>query len=453
MILSEQEKVDLSLIIPCYNEAPHLEESMIALLEVLDQTRFEYEIVFVDDCSQDSTRDIIKMICARQSRCRYIFQENNLGRGGAFKTGFAATEGRIVGFLDIDLEIRALYIPSLISKIELHGFDVVTGYRHYLISQTGHIFRDVLSRSYRLLCKLMLGFGVKDSETGCKFFKRETAISVVLGSESNGWFWDTEVMARASLQNLKIYEMPVLFLRRTDKKTTVRLVPDTWRYLVELFKFRAKIGLSLLNKSPVYWTANGYDLAMKVLYGKQYLNTYVEVSKLIPDGTTVVDICGGSAKLYEVFLKKRSCEYIGLDINPNMVISGQNRGINVKLFDILLEEIPPADYVVMCSSFYQFYRRKEEILTKSMSAARKAVIISESVVHLFPDNNKLFGKPLKWLNNHGFGECEYRFNLDQFRSFAEEHGASSFLYQDGQRNAIAVFKKSQDESVHSKSSQ
>ncbi|MBI3658442.1 MAG: glycosyltransferase [Acidobacteria bacterium] len=67
--------MDLSLVVPCYNEAPHLKASALAVMEVLDQTRYNYEIVFVDDCSQDNTRAVIIELCSHSKRCRYIFHE------------------------------------------------------------------------------------------------------------------------------------------------------------------------------------------------------------------------------------------------------------------------------------------------------------------------------------------------------------------------------------------
>src|SRR5579862_4184650 len=243
--------MDLSVVIPCYNEAPHLRASVAALAETLDGTRYDYEIVFVDDCSQDDTRALLIDICREYPRCRYIFHEHNRGRGGAFKTGFAASNGRVTGFLDIDLEVGAHYIPPLVNLIEHHGIDVATGYRHYLMRQTLGLHRVALSWVYRLMLNvLVVGWAIKDSETGCKFFRRESATGIVLGSESDGWFWDTEVIARAVLADLRICEMPVLFLRRWEKQSTVRLFHDIIDYLRELHRFRARVGLSLSNKSP-----------------------------------------------------------------------------------------------------------------------------------------------------------------------------------------------------------
>ena len=67
--------MDISLVIPCYNEAPHLRQSVRALCEILDATTYDYEIFVVDDVSRDETRAVIEEICASTPRCRYIFHQ------------------------------------------------------------------------------------------------------------------------------------------------------------------------------------------------------------------------------------------------------------------------------------------------------------------------------------------------------------------------------------------
>jgi glycosyltransferase involved in cell wall biosynthesis len=429
---------DLSLVIPCYNEAPHLRASVTAICEVLDQTRYDYELVFVDDGSQDDTRACIEDLCRDAPRFRFVFHERNRGRGAAFKTGFAASTGRVTGFLDIDLEVHALYIPALVNLIERHGYDVVTGYRHYLLRQTRALHREVLSRAYRALCRVLLDCGVRDSETGCKFFRRATAAGVVLGSEADGWFWDTEVMARAALMNLRIHEMPVLFLRRFDKQSTVRLFTDIRRYLPALHHFRAQVGLSLVNKSPIYWTCVGYDAGMRLLEGRQRDAIWAEVARRIPAGATVVDVCCGTARLYRDHLRGRVAGYLGLDFNGHFVMGARKRGVPARFFNLLADPVPEADYVVMCSSFYHFRRDAGAVLAKLRAAARQAVIISEPVQNLSALGLGV-GRLAARLTNPGVGEYAERYDLAAFRAFAERHGAHDFVHAPGARNAIAVF--------------
>jgi glycosyltransferase involved in cell wall biosynthesis len=431
---------DLSLIIPCYNEASHLRESVAAVLQTLDESRLAYEVVFVDDGSRDATCEILEELCAQSERCRVLLHAQNRGRGAAFKTGFADTDGEVTGFIDIDLEIHPLYIPALVSLIQKQGYDVATGRRFYLFSQTHALHRHAISKGYRWVCQLALGFDVKDSETGCKFFRRDTTSEVVLGSVNDGWFWDTEVMARAVFANLRISEMPVLFLRQPDKPSSVRIVRDTRQYLIDLHRFRIASGFSLRYCSPIYWTGIGYDLVMKLLYRSQWKPTYREVADRIPEGASVVDVCAGTARLYRDFLKDRACEYLGLDFSGHLVMSANRRGAPIQRFDLLCDEVPEADYVVMCSSFYHFHDREDEIFGKLLRAARKAVIISEPVENWSSRGPSAWSRLMRRLTNPGVGEFDYRYDLASFRAFAERHGAAEVRYEPGWRNAVAVFE-------------
>jgi glycosyltransferase involved in cell wall biosynthesis len=432
---------DLSLAIPCFNEAGHLRESASELLRVLERTRYDYDVVFVDDGSTDGTERIIREICRGNRRCRGVFHEANRGRGAAFKTGFSATTGRVTGFIDIDLEVHARYVPDLVRMLDEGGYDVVTGHRHYLLRQTGAIHRHVLSGGYRLACKVLLGLGVRDSETGCKFFRRATTSEVVLGSESDGWFWDTEVMSRASLAGLKIREMPVLFLRRADKRSTVRLLPDIAEYLAELYRFRGKVGLSLLDRSPIYWSAVGYDAVMSALYGRERDEVFAAIAKRIPERASVVDVCAGTCRLYLDFLRHKGCRYLGLDANGHFVMAARNRGAQARLFDMRSQRVPEADYVVMSSSFYHFHRRRQEVFAGLMRAAGKAVIISEPVWNLSALPFPVLGRLANLLSDPGTGDFDRRFDLGAFRAFAELNVATEFVYREGDRNALAVFAK------------
>ncbi len=430
---------DLSLVIPCYNESSHLRDSVARLLRTLDGSRLDYEVVFVDDCSNDDTRAILREVCTESARCRGIFHESNKGRGGAFKTGYGASAGYVCGFIDIDLEIDALYIPALVSLIRDDGYDIATGHRFFLLRQTRQLHRHLLSHSYRIISQFALGFEIKDSETGCKFFKRATATRVVLGTRNDGWFWDTEVMAHAALQGLRIVEMPVLFLRKPDKPSTVRIFRDSWQYLKNLRDFRIVNGLSLRQKSPLYWTGKGYDLAMRRLYGDRYARTFADVARRIPAGASVVDLCAGTCRIERDFLRAKGCDYLGLDFNPRLMTAARRAGANVRRFDLLCEDVPEADYVIMCSSFYHFRDRESEILGKLRKAARHAVILSEPVENLTSGGSSPVGRLLRPFTNPGGGNYRFRYDLESFRIFAEREGANEIEFEPGWRNAIAIF--------------
>ena len=428
---------DLSLVVPCYNEARHLRASVRSVVEVLEQMGWTWDIVFVEDHSKDDTRALIRDICAADPRCRAVFHDRNRGRGAAFKTGFAASAGRVTGFLDIDLEVHARYIPGLVAEIERGGADVATGRRHYLLRQTGGLHRAAASWGYRRLSNFLLALDLEDSETGCKFFRRETAGPIVLASANDAWFWDTEVMARARLAGLRIVEVPVRFVRRADKSSTVRFWRDSWHYLRALHDFRGVVGLSRRTKSPIYWTGHGYNLVMRLLYGAEYERVAAAVSARIADAASVVEVCCGTGQLYRDFLRARGCRYLGLDFNGDFVMHARRHGADVRWFNLESDPIPSADYVVICSSLYHFTDRADEIVTRLRRAARRAVIVSEPVRNL--SQLPAVGRLAAALTHPGVGEGSghlRRFDLEMFTALVARHGGH-VTHRAGDRNALA----------------
>jgi glycosyltransferase involved in cell wall biosynthesis len=233
--------LDLSLVIACYNEEPVMEASVETILEVLDNTRFSYEIIFVDDCSQDRTRELIDAIISKypDRQMSRLFHEQNKGRGGTVTDGIRQARGEVVGFIDVDLEIHAHYVPSCVLTVQ-NGADIASAYRVYRLYLRS-LNRHVLSRGYAWLVRKLLQVELGDTEAGCKFFKREKILPVLDEVEDQRWFWDTEVMVRSYLRGYKIVEIPCLFTRRFDKVSTVHPVADTIDYFKKLWRFRKTV--------------------------------------------------------------------------------------------------------------------------------------------------------------------------------------------------------------------
>ena len=232
---------DLSLIIACYNETDILTNSVKEVVEILDATRYTYEFIFIDDCSQDDTRELIDALIEQYAdkSFRRIFHEQNKGRGGTVTDGIREARGTVVGFIDIDLETHARYIPSCVAEIQ-KGYDIATAQRIYTF-QFRSFDRYILSKGYSRLVKWIFGFPLQDTETGFKFFNRENILPVLDTVQDQRWFWDTEIMARSYLSGLKIIEIPSLFTRRFDKVSTVNPLSDSFEYLVQLYRFKKQI--------------------------------------------------------------------------------------------------------------------------------------------------------------------------------------------------------------------
>ena len=242
--MSERNAPDLSVIIACYNEEPHLETSVLELIATLERTIWSVELVFVEDASTDRTREVLERVLNKLGErmpMRALFHQRNAGRGQTVMDGMRASAGRVVGFLDIDLEVGPQYIPALVRAIE-EGADVAIAHRVYrLTASPAFLVRHVLSRGYRWLSGSWLGLGGLDTEAGFKFFERSKLMPLLDRCRDPGWFWDTEIMALARLGGLRIAEVPCLFQRRADKRSTLRVLPATLDYARKLVAFRRRM--------------------------------------------------------------------------------------------------------------------------------------------------------------------------------------------------------------------
>lgn len=230
---------DFSLIIACYNEEGVIARSISSITDVFAAADLKCEVIFVDDRSEDRTVAIIKDILKDHPGWRLIEHQKNIGRGRAVSDGIKAAAAPIAGFIDIDLSTSPWYLPRLIYEIR-KGADIATAMRVYKLKPRT-VFRWVLSKGYNLLMRLMLGSTLQDTETGCKVFNRARILPILDKIEDVHWFWDTEVMVRSQIAGYKIIEIPTIFIRE-GLFTTVRILKDSRDYLVNLIKFRRKLG-------------------------------------------------------------------------------------------------------------------------------------------------------------------------------------------------------------------
>jgi glycosyltransferase involved in cell wall biosynthesis len=228
--------LDLSVVLPCYNEHVVIEESTAEIVRVLEGTHLRWEIIFVDDVSRDDTVERAQRLCAADARLRLIRHERNTGRGRTATDGIRAARGAVVGFLDIDLEVPARYIAPAVEAIQA-GAEVICAWRIYL-PNLSILHRQILSRGYLKLVQSQLNLPLRDTEAGFKFFDRERILPILDQTLNPGWFWDTEIMARAYFGGLKVVELPAVFVKRPEVPSTVRIIPDSLEYWRQVRHFR-----------------------------------------------------------------------------------------------------------------------------------------------------------------------------------------------------------------------
>lgn len=238
-----QNSVDISLVIACYRDGPHLEAHLCEIERTLEQTRYSYEFIIIDDGSPDGSADAVRQAVEKRGNAQAVIHTSNVGRGGTVAEGMRLARGTFVGYLDIDLEVHCRYIPSMILALQNvkdggGGYDGATGMRVYEIGfNLDTLFRHILSVGYRFLLRIFLHIPYLDTESGYKFFRREKILPVLELTKDPGWFWDTEIMAYCFQNGLKIVEIPVLFIRNQDIPSTVNPLRDSWDYLKKLIRF------------------------------------------------------------------------------------------------------------------------------------------------------------------------------------------------------------------------
>ncbi|MFH1391982.1 MAG: glycosyltransferase [Candidatus Diapherotrites archaeon] len=231
-------EIELSLILACYNESGIFNDSMKKIEEFFKNWKYSYELIFVDDKSTDNTAELIKKFAKGKKNVKTFFHEKNQGRGKTVSDGIKKANGKIVGFVDVDLEVPIEQTLSLIEAIK-NGSDIAIGKRIY-VTKPKYIHRHILSKAYSLLSKVMLAHPFFDTEAGCKFFNRKKILPFLSQTKENHWFWDTEIVLRPYFAGLKIIEVPVLFIKNENAASTVKIFADTINYLKNLWKYSAE---------------------------------------------------------------------------------------------------------------------------------------------------------------------------------------------------------------------
>ncbi len=202
----------LSIVIPVYNEAATISK-IVDLVRSVD-VGMDKEIVLVDDCSSDGTRDVLKKMADAQSDLKVHFHDVNRGKGAALRTGFSAATGDFVLIQDADLEYDPHEYPRLLQPIVDGHADVVYGSRflgggaHRVVFYWHYLGNKLLTT----LSNMTTNLNLTDMEVCYKVFKREVIQGIPL--KENRFGFEVEITAKVARRKLKIYEVPISYYGR-----------------------------------------------------------------------------------------------------------------------------------------------------------------------------------------------------------------------------------------------
>jgi len=237
MMSEEKSEITVDVVIPVYNEERALAPSITTLREFLQQ-RFPYRwrIVIADNASVDRTLEIAKELSSVHPDVDYIHLDQK-GRGRALRQAWLGSKADVVSYMDVDLSTNLEAFPPLIDGLVKEGYHVAIGSRLKKGAQVQRqLKREIISRCYNLLMKLMFWNRFSDAQCGFKALTRRAVEELVPIVKDQGWFFDSELLLRAEQKGYEIYEVPVSWIDDLDSR--VNIAQTAWGDFKGLIRVR-----------------------------------------------------------------------------------------------------------------------------------------------------------------------------------------------------------------------
>ncbi len=202
----------LTIIIPVYNEKNTI-NLIIEKLKKVNLNRIKKQIIIVDDCSTDGTKEILKKIGKKDKSIKIIFKEKNEGKGAAIKTAISYIKGEVTIIQDADLEYDPQDIPKLLQPIKDDEAEITFGSRFFGARRAFLFWNYIANKILNFITNLFYNTILTDMETCYKMFKTE--IIKKINIKAKGFDFEPEFTAKVLKKKYRIYEVPINYYGRS----------------------------------------------------------------------------------------------------------------------------------------------------------------------------------------------------------------------------------------------
>ncbi|MFX1412267.1 MAG: dolichyl-phosphate beta-glucosyltransferase [Promethearchaeota archaeon] len=232
------EEIVISILIPAYNEEKRISYFLKNLISFSRLNLKNFEIVIINDGSNDKTEKIVQNLQKVQSDLKLISYRKNMGKGYAIQQGVLKARGKFILFMDADGSTPPSEIQNLLKSFQKYNSDIIVGSRIQKSSKVTipqPFSRRLLSKIFNVYSNLLFRIKINDLLCGFKGFKKEVAIDLFKSLKSFRWEFDVELLYKARKHKYIIHELPIEWKHEEGSKIKVL---DPLFIFLNLFKLR-----------------------------------------------------------------------------------------------------------------------------------------------------------------------------------------------------------------------
>lgn len=229
---------EISVFLPTYNEEENIAGVIHKTSDFLNKTDFKWELLVINDGSNDATGEEVKKLSLKDPRIKLINHQKNMGYGAALSTGFYSSKYSWIAFIDSDGQFDFSEIINFTEKQKQTGADLVIGY--YKKRQVSAI-KKITSKLWELSVFILFGLTVHDIDCGFKLISKEVIIKIPRLESQRGAFISSELLIKAKKAGFKIVEVPVTHYPRVRGTGTGRRLNVIIKSFVDLLRLWKKL--------------------------------------------------------------------------------------------------------------------------------------------------------------------------------------------------------------------